>query len=327
MPAAFTIGIVRFQRFHRSGAALAAVILLSSCSGRVFVGLDEAFAAARPGLASELEKSCGGLSGSRYATISLGSGPSGLLAEVSRLRPEVVVTSPLFAQALLSAQKAGADGNGAADGLIGGARFVVAEWRGPLPEGVCSAATSSLQAFRRAGAASGAFIKALRASQGSETEGAILFSPSPERPREACDAFVEAFSGAAGFPPLLREVADGAAAQTGLEELLGSDLGLLFVASGSSGPDLCAKAARPSLAIGIALNSEEAYPDAAFCVFPDEKALASTLRLLSSKEAKGASKLVLVPARLEPGRKAKLYRAGPKDLEGLILRANREDKY
>lgn len=308
----------------RSVAALAAALLLSSCSARTIVGLDEAFAAARPGLAASIREGCGPFSGARYATISLAEGPSGLLSEAFASRPEVIVTSPLFARALLEAERASATGGRASGGPGGGARLIAVEWRGPLPGGLSAAVTSPERAYGRAGAAAGAYIKALRASQGSQAEGALLFLTSPERGGGARDAFVEAFARAAGFPPLLREAADEAGALAGLEELSGSDLGLLFVAAGPIAPELCAKAARPGLAIGIAGNSEALFPEAAFGVFPDDQALASALRSLASKKAKKAGELVSVPARLSAGPNARLYQAGSSNLERFIARANSE---
>jgi hypothetical protein len=208
--------------------------------------------------------------------------------------------------------------------LPGGAKLIAVEWRGPLPAGLSAAATSPERAFGRAGAAAGAYIKALRASQGSQAEGALLFMPSPERGAGARDAFVEAFAGAAGFPPLLREATDEASALAGLEELSGSDLGLLLVAAGPIAPELCAKTARPGLAIGIAANSEALYPEAAFGVFPDDKALASALRSLASKKAKKKDELVAVPAILREGHNARLYQAGSRNLAYFIARANSE---
>lgn len=294
-------------------------LILPACSGRpeiglgprAFVGLDEAFAAARPGLAQALKRGSGGLFRARYAVVPLEEGPQGLLERASRSGSKVLVTSPLFAEALSSSGWRG--------------RIVAAEWRGPLPAGLWAASTDAAAGFRRAGRAAGSYLRALRAAQGGEAEGALLFLPSPDRPAEARDAFVAAFSAAAGFPPLVREVSDEASARAGLEELLGSDLGLLFLASGSLGPSLAAMADRPSLAIGIAANDEAAYPLAAFGLYPDEEGLAQALRGLEAAPPSGAS-LVLVPPSLAAGPSAELHRAGEMSFARFVQDANREEK-
>jgi len=333
--------------------------LLPSCGPRrrVLVGLDEAFAAARPELARRLSR----LSTSRPAAVGLSEGPSRLyeaaraagVAGPGASGPRVLVASPLLAAALSGSAAGFGPGGAGAEGLLDGALVVAAEWQGPLPEGLLGVSTDYEPAYRAAGRAAGAYVAFLRAAGAAEATGAILFSESAVRPRVLGEAFAEAFEAEAGFPPLSPPLppappAGAAAPQAGpeaeadaaLQALLGSDLRILFVAAGPGSAGLCARAARPGLALGAAAPLS-GCPEACFSVEPDEAALARAVEdlargagLAASRSPQGGaarpaqdgagdtvSRLVLVPALLGRARSAEGFRAGESSLAALLRRA------
>lgn len=340
--------------------AAAAILLFVSCAPRqrILVGLDEAFAATRPELARRLFR----LSSAPRAAIGLAEGPSGLyeaalaagIVGPEASGPRVLVASPLLAAAL-SGSAAGFGPAGSGESLDG-ALLLAPEWLGPLPAGLGAAATDYEPAYRAAGRAAGAYVAALRAAGAAEARGAILFSESPERPEALREAFALAFEAEAGLPPLAPALppADPAGAAAGpggeadaaLIALLGSDLRLLFVAAGPGSAGLCARAARPGLALGIAAPLASC-PAASFSVEPDEAALARAIGDLARGAGKAAAgeggkagsagdaaaagrggasrRLVLVPARLARARSAEAFRAGESSL-ALLLRAAGEGR-
>lgn len=313
---------------RRATRRLAAVLfaatasLLSSCSGsepRVILGLDDGFVASRPTLADRLEAAqplgegpMGLFAGPLFVPVSLRESPGkaleAALAEQKRTKkPVILVASPLIAKAIV-------DGGS----WSGSPRIIVPEWHraeGPELPGLTIVVTDPLPAYEGAGSASGAFIAAL-AKQGGAPACGILFSESSARPRAALDAFAAAYSASSGGGTLLvRELAEGAengAVETAVDELLGSDLRLLFIALGPSSGAAIRKAARPGLAIGLDSSAPETLPALAFRVRPDEAALVKTVsekRKAVEKEERG-DRICLVPAELVAERQAGIIRAG-----------------
>ncbi len=198
----------------------------------------------------------------------------------------------------------------------------------------------------------GAFIAALRAAGNGGAGGALLFSPSIERPEAARRAFSEAFEAAAGVPALVVRIpatgSSGSGASSGgasggalglgasggapagggtagegfleapdataaLEKILAYDCRILLVAVGARSAAAAGEAERQGLAIGI--DGPAAGPGAAFRIAPDDKGLARALAALARRGAAPAEgSLLWVPARLLPGDSASGYRAGSGNL-------------
>jgi hypothetical protein len=330
----------------RAAAFLAVALFLASCSGRPrpIVALDEAFAAARPGLAALLQDDgswdagpFGRLGKPLVLPVSLGESPAKALdaanAELKRGgSATAIVASPLVAKALVEG------GSWSGDPLL-----LVPEWRGGALPGLRSIGSDPLPAYRAAGSAAGAYIASLAGSGGSPSCG-ILYSEAPTRPRAALAAFEEAYALASkGGPLQVRELeeeesppeatgsaphasADGGA-EAAVAELLGADLRLLFVALGRDAGAAIRAAARPGLAIGADFPYPEAPPSLAFKIAPDEaataKAIVSELRGRSLGSAGASSEAI--PALLVAGAQASSIRAGGSDfrslVEGAALRA------
>jgi hypothetical protein len=178
---------------------LAALLSLASCAPerkyRAVVALDEAFVAAYPSLSvalakptafkGPLEAALGKPTAILKISMSQGAGPAldaVRAAESGGSRPAALVASPLVAAALL--------GGGV---WKGSPPLLVPEWRGKPASGMLTASTDPVPAYRRAGAALGAYIEALAGEGGSPVCG-ILFQQGPSRPRSALLAFAEAFA-------------------------------------------------------------------------------------------------------------------------------------
>lgn len=293
------------------------LIPLASCGrkGTVLVALDEAFSAARPGLARELGDRPWPGYRVRALPLRLLEGPGKVLdelrAEDGREGPVVaLIASPLLAAALPGPWRE----PGAEESCVGKTALLVPEWRAEPPAaplgapgrgGYALAATDATTAYRAAGAAAGGYLASLRAAEGGggAPACAALFLESPSRPRAALEAFARAYEDASGGAPLLvRELApsddEKAQAEAAVRELLGSDLRLLFVAIGGGGSAAVGAARRPGLLIGGDFPGPEIPDGIAFCVRPDDRGIAKALRgALSRDLSKGAS--IAVPARIE----------------------------
>ena len=327
--------------------------LLTSCGlipprAKAVIALDEAFAAARPGLAARLEEKslfdpgpAGFLDRPLIIPVALtesaGKAYDAAIAEERNKRiPCVLVASPLIAKAILA--------NGA---WTGDPPLLVPEWRGKAEPGLWTVDTDLEPAYRAAGAAAGAFVAALSEEGGSPSCG-VIFSESPSRTREALDSFSAAYSEASkGRPLIVRDLggeddenaidpssssqksetrSTAADARSAVADLLGSDIRVLFIALGSISRVAIEAAERPGLAIGADFAAPETPAPLAFRIFPNDIALAEAMareyRILSVEErgsnpsiegSSGGGGSKNVPARLEPGPSARIIFAGKLD--------------
>lgn len=277
----------------------ALALLLSSCGSRgtILVYLDEAFAAARPDLARELEAGPGPFSGYRVETrrLKLSESPGAALEALDSLRadggkPVALVASPLLAAALPGPWRL----PGTEESSIGELLLLAPEWRGGAagpelgqasPSGrgpsFARAASDPRPAYAAAGAAAGAYIASL-GSRGGAPSGAILFREAPSRPRAALEAFASAFEGASGgLRPLVRELPPSeeadSEAEAAVRELLEADIRFLFVALGEGRSAAIRAAARPGLALGADDPGPEDRPGLAFRLRPDDRGIAASL--------------------------------------------------
>lgn len=317
---------------------LTAALCLAGCRPRSApVLLDEAFAAARPGLASSLK----GLQrrilgqGGAYAEIGLARGPEELIEEARKAGfaaagqgRGAIVTSPLLAAALVAGDKAlGLDGSLAQDGgiqALGGLGLVVPEWQGgPQPQ-ITPVITDPSRAFESAGRATGAFIAALRRSGQEGATGGILFRETPARGREALEAFSRGFLATAGAGPAIEvlgrgDTMDESGASVG--RLLAVDLRIVLVATGRDARAACEALDRPGLAVGLEGPAPEAWLRSAFAIVPDDKGLARA----AIAAAQGLGKApgsgpgdIAVPALLLAWPAARGFPAGDSDLGRLL---------
>jgi hypothetical protein len=300
--------------------ALAASLALGSCAlagkqARAVLALDEAFVAARPGLAGALR-----------APRAFGKGPFGLLSPVITL-PIGLGESPAKA---VDAARAEAKRSGGAAVLVasplvaraiaeGGAwsgdpPILSPEYRGADPAAPNAAGPHPFSvysdpepAYAAAGRAAGAYISELGKTGGEPVCG-ILYAESPARPRAALEAFTAAYASASGGRRLeLRELSPTATdteAEAAVADLLGSDLRLLLVALGAESETAIKKATRPGLAIGLD-SPEAAVPqELAFRIEADDegltRALAAESRRIARLPPDAASRggALAVPARL-----------------------------
>jgi nucleotide-binding universal stress UspA family protein len=341
-------------------AALSATALLASCGRfapppRAVVALDEAFSAARPGLAARLQD--GSLFGEGPAgmmrrpllvPVSMSEGAGKALDEVAAERkrsgaPIVLVASPLIARTIA--------GNGT---WAGDPPILVPEWPGETPPkrvtpGLWTASSDPVPAYRAAGEAAGAFVAALSAGGGSPSCG-ILFSEAPSRPRAALVAFAAAYAETSeGRPLFARELAGEAApgdrqpqkpgetavsevgaAQAATAELLGSDIRVLFVALGSASGAAIKAAERPGLAIGADFPAPEPPAALAFRILPDDKGIAGALasRFWAFRDSRpepgqAPGGAVTVPAVLLAGPAAGEIRIGRLDFAFFLKKASK----
>jgi hypothetical protein len=320
-------------------ALLVAACSLAGPSDRTVVALDEAFASARPELASALESQSalgpwtwGLLARPIVLRVSLnesaGKAIDAALAEERRSgQRTVLATSPLIAKAIV--------GGGS---WTGDPTLIVPEWRGSQMPGLWSATTDPVPAYSAAGHAAGAFVAALAKQPGQPSCG-VLFSESPSRPRAALTAFADAYAASSDGKPLnVRELDEsersgpGAAispedeAEADVKELLGSDIRVLFVALGASSGAAIRAAQRPGLAVGADFPSRETPSALAFRIFPDERGLAKALaaeRQAMSRTGEaglpGAS--TAVPSLLIAGPAAKDILAGRLDFASFVSAA------
>jgi hypothetical protein len=336
----------------------AATLGLASCSGgrgyRAVVAVDEAFAVAYPSLAAELERPTAfeGIIGAalgaqpKPTTISLSQGAALALDAVRAVsarshRPVALVASPLVASALL--------GGGS---WRGEPPLLVPEWRGKPAPGMLTASTDPLPAYRKAGAALGAYIAALAREGGAPVCG-ILYSVGASRPRDAIEAFAAAYYEASDNAGLLvRELAgasgdavpapepagsstssdsarsspQGSAAPPGPEEavreMLGSDIRALFIALGPDTAVAARAASRPGLAVGADYPEQGGLKTLAFRVEPDSKALVEAIEReldsLVGSSGDDREAAILVPARLEIEAPSAVAKAGGRSLESFF---------
>ena len=317
---------------------MAAALCLAGCRPRSApVLLDEAFAAARPGLASSLKGFQGGIlgQGGAYAEIGLARGPEELVEEARKAGfaaagqgRGAIVTSPLLAAAIVAGEKAlGLDGSLAQEGgiqALGGLGLVVPEWQGGPEPQITPVTTEPAKAFESAGRAAGAFIAALRRSgQGSAT-GGILFRETPARGREALEAFSRGFLATAGAEPAIEVLGEGDTMDESgapVERLLAVDLRIVLVATGRDLRAACEALERPGLAVGLESPDPAAWPRAAFAIVPDDEGLARA----AIAAARGLGKApgsrpggIAVPALLLAWPAAGSFPAGGSDLGRLL---------
>ena len=317
--------------------AVAALCLGGCRRNSAPVLLDEAFVAARPGLASSFRSLQGGVlgKGGAYAEIGLARGPEELVGEVRKAGFAAVgqgrgaiVTSPLLAAALVAGEKALGLGGSMAEGggiqALGGLGLVVPEWQGgPLPQ-VTPVNTEPSKAFESAGRAAGAFIAALRRSGQASATGGLLFRETPSRGREALEAFSRGFLAAAGVEPAIEvlgkgETMDESVASVG--RLLAVDLRIVLVATGRDARAACKALDRPGLAVGIESPDPADWPRSAFAIVPDDRGLARAAIAAAERLGKApGSRLgdIGVPALLLAYPGAGSFPAGDADLGRLL---------
>jgi hypothetical protein len=256
-----------------------------------------------------------------------------------------LVASPLIAAALL--------GGGVWEGSP---PLLVPEWRGKPAQGMRTAATDPISAYRRAGAALGTYLAGIAREGGSPACG-ILFSEGPARPRSALQAFAEGYSETSGGVRLLvRELpasssgaspdqnpagtneappgdARSASAkplgpEESVREMLGADLRALFIALGPETVVAVRAASRPGLALGADYPDPSGLKALAFRIAPDSdgivRALARELDALGEGgiEAPG----IAVPAKLEVESAASALRAGDRTLAAILRSAGSRDQ-
>ncbi|MGA2546860.1 MAG: hypothetical protein ABSF43_09955 [Rectinemataceae bacterium] len=326
---------MRPQTLPAKVLALAVALLFAACaqgSGppRVVVALDEAFEASRPVLAlylaspSVFGKGPAGLLGPPlvvHVTMTEGAGKAmdAALKEKKRSgEPIVLVASPLIAKAII---------NGGT--WSGDPPLLVPEWRGARSNGLWTASTDPLPAYGAAGKAAGAFIASLPKDGGLPSCG-VIFSEAPSRPRSALTAFAAAYSKASmGRPLYIRELGERSS-EAAVKELLGSDMRVLFFASGPDSGAAIRSAARPGLAIGADFPAPESPKSLSFRILPDDGALARALdqeRRALRFDSRGAagegsgkrtSGSKTVPALLVPGPAARDMGAGKLDFASFL---------
>ena len=317
--------------------AVAALCLGGCRRNSAPVLLDEAFVAARPGLASSFRSLQGGVlgKGGAYAEIGLARGPEELVGEARKAGFAAVgqgrgaiVTSPLLAAALVAGEKALGLGGSMAEGggiqALGGLGLVVPEWQGgPLPQ-VTPVNTEPSKAFESAGRAAGAFIAALRRSGQASATGGLLFRETPSRGREALEAYSRGFLAAAGVEPAIEvlgkgETMDESVASVG--RLLAVDLRIVLVATGRDARAACKALDRPGLAVGIESPDPADWPRSAFAIVPDDRGLAQAAIAAAERLGKApGSRLgdIGVPALLLAYPGAGSFPAGDADLGRLL---------
>lgn len=313
----------------------------SACgrSSSPLVVLDEAFVAARPGLAREFRREVGS---KRYAVIPLDLGPS-LVLDMAKKRgyglpegPKTLVTSPLLALALAEGDRelrelsgpslpgSGLQAGGAGIEALGGAILIVPDYSGPGRDAILGVGRDSREAYAAAGRACGAYIASLGARARPGATGAILFRAGQDS--EGIQAFVEAYRGLVGVAPLaegLEASEDGAVDEEGaVGRLLGKDLALVLVGPGLRLGLVLPRLARPGLALGLAFEDEvPAFPPGqgpAFCIAGDNQGLARLVLARAKPGAKdeaGASSAIAPPPKrqadlllFDPGKSPDLAR-------------------
>ena len=319
-------------------ALAAGALFLTGCrQGSAPVLLDEAFVAARPGLASSFRSLQGRIlgKGGAYAEIGLARGPEELVEEARKAGFAAVgqgrgaiVTSPLLAAALVAGERAlGLEGSQArARGIqaLGGLGLVVPEWLGGPQPPITPVNTEPAKAFEAAGRAAGAFIAALRRSGQESATGGILFRGTPSRGRAALEAFSRGFLATAGVEPAIEILGEGdtmdeSGASVG--RLLAVDLRIVLVATGRDARAACKALDRPGLALGLEGPDPAAWPRSAFAIVPDEAGLARAAIAAAERLGKAPGSAlgdIAVPALLLAYPAARSFQAGDTDLGRLL---------
>jgi len=258
------------------------------------IALDEAFAAAHPSLARELSEGPGWGYGSVKVPIKLGDPAGKVLAELEAARaegrgPVALVTSPLVAAALPGPWRDGGEASCLGDALLliperrrsgrlEARPTTPSEARRPFAE----ARSDPIPAYAAAGKAAGAYIASLQAKGEGTPACGILFLEAPARPRAVLQAFVDAFSAASGGGwPLVRELTadddEEKQAEAAVQELLGADLRILFVALGGGSPAAIRAASRLDIVVGADFEARAVPANLAFRIRPDDAGLAEAL--------------------------------------------------
>lgn len=273
---------------------------------QLVVAVDQAFAAIRPGLVELAGRD--NLFGNRIALVVVpvdGSAPA-LLRELEtrRLKPAAIAASPLLARALVE----GAARNGSAPP----APVLALEWEPPEDSSArptASIISDPIPAARRLGASMGAFVSRLRSGSADlgpaspSAQGAAIFEDGEAGNSAEREAFVAAWTAAAGFAPLVLDL-DPASPDNDspLRGLFSSDLRTLFIDEGADGPaalDLAdGRVAVEAIASGAAQAIERAWPNVAFVLSPDDRAI---LRLLRSPRAFSLRGALSIPSTIEAG--------------------------
>lgn len=302
--------------------------------------MDETFAEARPSLAMALENLNVRGFEPRALRIGLEERPARVVDYIERLagegRPVVLVASPLLASALLMATEPGRTGDVGPSSEPHGLDampLIVPEWyRAPFP-GITLIDTDPLPAYRAAGRACGAYIAAIKAESGGAPSCGLVYTYSPSHPRSVIEAFASSYRAVSGAAPLLVRELPSAAPQDGpdmdsdaraaVEELLGSDMRVLFVAAGGSTLAALKAAPNPGLVLGAELSDPASPPFLAFRIVPNDKGLARAVgtaaerwnrdaeqRDSGKKAEKGDEAPILLPALLLEGPAASYHAAG-----------------
>jgi len=318
--------------------SLAVSLVLSGCAGRSApVLLDEAFTAARPGLAARfrgLQKGFPG-QGGVYAEIGLVRGPEVLVEEARKAGyaaagkgKGAIITSPLLAASLVAGEKALALDSAAAQGsgiqALGGLGLVVPEWQGGPQAQITPVNTEASKAFEAAGRAAGAFVAALRRSGQGNATGGILFRETPSRGPEALEAFSRGFVAMAGVAPTVETIGkadtmDESATPVG--RLLAVDLRIVLVATGRDTRAFCKALERPGLALGLESSDPAAWPAACFVIAPDDDGIARAAIAAAGRMGKAPGskpEAVAVPALLLARSGARSFEADGIDLGRLL---------
>jgi hypothetical protein len=290
-----------------SFVCLAGALSALSCarSADLVVALDETFAAARPSLAAALENLRPPGFERRALRISLQESPARVLDYLNRLARDrhqvVLVASPLLASALLSGDEFGRTsdvGPSSASYGLDTMPLIVPEGSLAADSGAVSVDTDPIPAFRAAGRACGAYIAAIKAERGGAPSCGIVYASSPSRPRSTIEAFAAAYGAASDAAPLLvRELPatispnapnTESEAQAAVEELLGSDMRILFVAAGGSTLAALKVALNPDLVLGAELSGPSSPPYLAFRIVPNDLGLARAVEIVAERRNRGA---------------------------------------
>ena len=262
-------------RLASVAACLALPLVLLSCAPQLHltVAMDEAFAAARPGLTNELERLRPAGFTRRNVRVGLDESPAKAFEYVDRRagarRTDILIASPFLASTL--------------QGRLGAIPIIALEWEAQPAPGLSLIMTDPLPAYRAAGRAAGAYIAAIRGKSGGNPSCGVVYSSSPSRPRAALEAFAAAYEASSGAAPLLvralpppssTEGSADADAQAAVGELLGSDMRLLFVAAGRATPAAIKAAAAPDIAVGADILEPQPLPQLSFMIVSDDAALA-----------------------------------------------------
>ncbi len=277
------------------GIALVSLLLLGLASlafvfrprAEVVVAIDGAFAAIRPGLVAKIaEKE---VLGNRLDLLLVpvdNAVPVLLRAlETKRLRPRLIVASPLVARALVE----GAARNNAKPP----APVVALEWApapgssGPSP--AASLLSDPLPAASKLGALLARAVDSLDRGKSSGAAasppalGGLVWEAGPSRPQGEREAFLEAWASVKGSEPLVLDLQPGLTNSDGLlRQAFAKDLGAVFIEAGADTPlalDLAEGSVRIiAFASGAADDAAKAWPSASLALVPDDAAFSALIR-------------------------------------------------